>query len=303
VSGSLRRAQRIVVGLIVAGVGACSLAPVDLPESDERWETAPRQTPDAAERMQLQSNKPCAFCVDGKILTEPGTRWRVLVTDDDHTLVCKPEGYEALYDSIQRGGWSEKSPIGFTFLRENRLRKDKRRQQSDSAEFDPGDSAGSGDPAETGLALRLEDKILQQDSQMEVDEAQETLEIRGTVSGFVTGCLPRVSVNSAEIPFASEGDRGRCDVAYCESDAKAEMILQGQALNARSSSVCSQLAFCKNVPLAPGKNSVEIFVAGVAGTEREELVILRGGPDISEHRRAEDTGQPELATSVARRPK
>jgi len=79
----------------------------------------PKASPDATEILYLQSNMNCQFFVDGQpVIT--GKRVRMMVTKQNHQLVCKPEGYRAKEDYIQPP-YDPSHPIGFTFLIEDKI--------------------------------------------------------------------------------------------------------------------------------------------------------------------------------------
>ncbi|MBI5882463.1 MAG: caspase family protein [Elusimicrobia bacterium] len=87
--------------------------------SREQFDLLPRQSPDAAEVLLLQSNVNCQFFVDSQPLAI-GRRVRIVVTKASHQVTCKPDGYRAKEEYLQPP-FDPNYPIGFTFLLEDRL--------------------------------------------------------------------------------------------------------------------------------------------------------------------------------------
>lgn len=79
----------------------------------------PKQSQAATECLYLASNENCEFFVDGKPMIK-GKLVRMLVTNESHRIVCKPDGYRPKEDLIHPP-FDPYHPARFTFLIEDRL--------------------------------------------------------------------------------------------------------------------------------------------------------------------------------------
>jgi S1-C subfamily serine protease len=123
---SLGRVETVRLILLIAASLVASCAGVMPARIGERREPVNRsdlrrQSPEATEILLLQSNVDCEFSIDDKFLTTGQYDVRVLVTRQSHKVTCKPEGYIAK-DVYVQPPFSQTSPIGFTFLPDERPR-------------------------------------------------------------------------------------------------------------------------------------------------------------------------------------